>query len=489
MRLPWPFGRRSPSEGPSSAATEAGAAGARSVDAGRPASAGPSPSTPTRAWAALPPIERTAGVAPLVAPSAPFLDDVPGHRPLPPILQPLGHDAGPAGPSGLVVAHPHPVPSLTSHVPMPTLAVQRRAAAHEDPSAWMEPAPDLALEAAATPSGSSAAPVDPVPVRRVAPVSPAATAIPPARPLTRTTTLAPLGRPLVARSSAGADATQSAPGTNTSTSSPDPDLPLGPRRGATESSGFADRASMGGAAPEAGRRPGLGAPIPAAPPPAVTPMSAVTRTPAAAQRLPMRAPVRPHTSAAAASDARAAALAGSTSAPGQDAAAGASRTSRLPVLPVARRHVDAASSSANASFATAFSAPTLPGGGPTPTIAPGASPWAAAGSGRATRPTMGFRPIEPTFGVQRDADGATTVRSAAQPLSGEAAAAPVAAHWGSGETLPATIVSRTSDEPGTGQPTVQLSPLAPAAPVPGVAMLGGPASVGGPARRDRVPAA
>ena len=91
---------------------------------------------------------------------------------------------------------------------------------------------------------------------------------------------------------------------------------------------------------------------------------------------------------------------------------------------------------------------------------------------------MGFRPIEPTFGVQRDADGAAIVRSAAQPLSGEAAAAPVAAHWGSGETLPATIVSRSSVEPGTGQPTVQLSPLAPAASVPGVAMMGGPASVG-----------
>ncbi len=155
MRLPWPFGRRTPSEEPSSAATEAGGSGVRPADAGRPASAGPSPSTPTRAWAALPPIQQTVGSAPLVAPSAPFLDEVSGHRPLPPILQPLGHDAGPSGPPGLVVAHPHPVPSLTSHAPLPTRPVQRRAAANADPSAWTDPGLDPASEAASSPSMSS----------------------------------------------------------------------------------------------------------------------------------------------------------------------------------------------------------------------------------------------------------------------------------------------------------------------------------------------
>src|SRR4051794_12296118 len=84
---------------------------------------------PTGAWASLPPIQRTVRDAPLVAPTAPFPHDVPGHRPLPPIVQPLGHESRSGAPAGLVVAHATPVPTLTSQAAMPTRPVQRRAAA------------------------------------------------------------------------------------------------------------------------------------------------------------------------------------------------------------------------------------------------------------------------------------------------------------------------------------------------------------------------
>ncbi len=473
MRLPWPFGRRSLSEGPSSAATEAGAAGARPVDAGRPASAGPSPSTPTRAWAALPPIQRTAGAAPLVAPSAPFLDDVPGHRPLPPILQPLGHDAGPSGPPGLVVAHPHPVPSLTSQAPMPARPVQRRTAARdalpaEAATAWSEPA--SATGTGWTPSPSEAA--DPVPVRHVAAVSPAAIASPPARPLTRTTTLVPAGRPVVARSatsatpSAAADAPSSAwgtaadarwseaPSTNATSggaASADPGLPLGPRRGASERSGASERATAG-EAPVPARRPGLGAPIAAAP------------TSGVAQRLPMRTPVRPHTSAAAASDARAAARTASARDGGPDPAGASSRTARLPVLPVASRHADGGSAPAQASTAQA-SAPSLSRRASSSPVsagatgAPGAGRPGAATTGTTTRPTLGYRPLRPSIATQRDAERGSTGSALAPSASGEASTAPVAAHWGAGEALPDTVVSRSLGSATTSLPSVQLTAL------------------------------
>ncbi|MFL5677007.1 MAG: hypothetical protein ACJ77X_05135, partial [Chloroflexota bacterium] len=178
MRLPWPFGR----------GTTSGASDSEPPDA-QGAAALPSPSTtaasrdaaPTGAWASLPPIQRTVGPAPVVAPSAPFLRDVPGHRPLPPIVQPLGHESAPSAPAGLVVAHATTVPALTSQASMPTRHVQRRATTPAPESPWSPP--DEAPEAV---SGAAGTPVEPeaAPVRTLAPVAASQTVSPAVRPLT-----------------------------------------------------------------------------------------------------------------------------------------------------------------------------------------------------------------------------------------------------------------------------------------------------------------
>ncbi len=149
MRLPWPFGRTTPSDGPSSESAGGPAGDTDAPAANQTAADAP----PTGAWASLPPIQRTVGATPLVAPTAPFLDAVPGHRPLPPIVQPLGHEVVPTAPAGLVAAHVSPVPSLTSHAAMPTRHVQRRAAgpAGPAPEAWSEADPGVSPAAASRP--------------------------------------------------------------------------------------------------------------------------------------------------------------------------------------------------------------------------------------------------------------------------------------------------------------------------------------------------
>ena len=159
MRLPWPFGRRTPSDGQPSHMPEDARGGASPVEAAsdpaRDAAARLAPAT--GAWSTLPPIQRTVSAPPLVAPAAPFLADVSGHRPLPPIVQPLGHETGASAPPGLVVAHVSTVPSLTSRAPMPTRPVQRTASgtasSREGAADWStgpdEPARAEALRATA----------------------------------------------------------------------------------------------------------------------------------------------------------------------------------------------------------------------------------------------------------------------------------------------------------------------------------------------------
>ena len=124
MRLPWPFGRHS-TEGPSAAAGAPadGLAPEAGPDTADPAVAPLAP--PTGAWARLPAIQRTVGDVPVVAPARPFLAGVPGARPLPPIVEPLGHEVTPLAPAGLIAAPPSPVASLTSHVPLTPRPVQR----------------------------------------------------------------------------------------------------------------------------------------------------------------------------------------------------------------------------------------------------------------------------------------------------------------------------------------------------------------------------
>ena len=126
MRLPWPFGRHS-TEGPSAAAGAPadGLAPEAGPDTADPTVAPLAP--PTGAWARLPAIQRTVGDVPVVAPARPFLAGVPGARPLPPIVEPLGHEVTPLAPAGLIAAPPSPVASLTSHVPLTPRSVQRHA--------------------------------------------------------------------------------------------------------------------------------------------------------------------------------------------------------------------------------------------------------------------------------------------------------------------------------------------------------------------------
>ncbi len=240
MRLPWPFGRRSPSDGPSPAAPEGASPSAPSAPRDLTA-------PPTGAWTSLPPIQRTVGDPPLVAPSSTFLDGVPGHRPLPPIVQALGHETGPAAPPGLVLAKPSPVPSLTSHAPMP---VQRRAAAVPGvvPETWSEPEPTAE-------SGP--------PARRLPAVSASATVTPSPLPLTQAPAVP---QPVAQRSAAGGMRTASpAPaathdGGHSPAAVSSPSLPS-PRAARPARAGrWAEHPTAGPASP------GLGAPLPASHP-------------------------------------------------------------------------------------------------------------------------------------------------------------------------------------------------------------------------------
>ena len=346
MRLPWPFGRRTPSDGPPSATPEDARDGA--VDAGavlvrsglrcrgrrRVSHLAPA----TGAWATLPPIQRTAGDPPLVAPAAPFLAGVPGHRPLPPIVRPLGHEAGPvgaAGPRGRARLHRSEPDLARTHARAPGPATRNRAGVPrpDDVRGWSRGTrgdrPGDTLEyprrghrpAAALP-GPAAAPG--TPIRKLAAVGPAATVTPAARPLTlgpepvaatrRSTGTA--GAPSAAATSSARPAgvvrragcvPDTAPGAprrpraapdrlarSAAGPRPRPPAPGRPRSGWAQPapppripSGGADQARLKHVPSPASRRAGLGAPL------AVPPASAV------AQRLPAGGlPLRPGAAAA-----------------------------------------------------------------------------------------------------------------------------------------------------------------------------------------------
>jgi hypothetical protein len=245
MRLSWPFGRTpDPGEG--------------SGDAPALPVAPPGPGPAGRgAWASLPPIQRSIGAAPLIAPADAFLAGVPGARPLPPIVQSLGHDVSPLASGGLVAATVHATPSLTSHAALIPPPVQRRA----DPSAatWASPVADPVVTEIA-----------PTPDRTLAVVTPEATVRPPSRPLTRADAFVASGpaaapavassagvRPLVSRRTQVSSGTAPAIAT---TSAPSPTPPTVSRT--TASSPLSH-------APGLGRRSGLGAPLSTTPPTAV----------------------------------------------------------------------------------------------------------------------------------------------------------------------------------------------------------------------------
>lgn len=437
MRLPWPFGHRTSPDAPASTASGAGRADA------------PAPPAPTaRAWAALPPLQRTAGRAPLVAPSGPFLAGVAGNTPLPPIVGPLGHQASPAAPPGIVVAHARPVPVLASRAELPGRPVQRRGGpVPAAPGAG--PVPEAAVDA---PHAAAPAAADPAPIRRLAAVSSEATVTPPVRPLTQSApALVPVGRPIVSRTLADpASQAPSAPTLPVPRRRPGLGAPIGrePAAAQSEPAKTVSRWAEGSAAidwasadlagrtpaslvPESAaraahdhaavpsplatrpRRPGLGAPL------SVPPASAVAqRGRAAAEPAPGQA--------AAPADAGAAVR--------HPAASGAPRA--LPVLPVARRRRDDTTDD-----------PPAPG-----PRGPRRTPEATT---PVTRPTVGASPLQPSIPVQRSATAAST------PPAG-AVEGPIAVRWTAPEPLPEVVIAlphqeRTGPRTG-GAATVQLSP-------------------------------
>ncbi|HJP87996.1 MAG TPA: hypothetical protein VJ850_03055 [Candidatus Limnocylindrales bacterium] len=115
-----------------------------------------------RAWASLPPIQRTAGSMPQVAAPGAFVDALPGTRGLPPVVQQLGHEVNPMSAPGLVVARVRAVETASSSsIPAPRRSgktAQRQAAsATSESTAFPEPAsvPLPVASAAPAPATSS----------------------------------------------------------------------------------------------------------------------------------------------------------------------------------------------------------------------------------------------------------------------------------------------------------------------------------------------
>jgi hypothetical protein len=456
VRLPWPFGRSSSSAGPT---TPAG---------GERASAAPSTAqsaaqrvvAPTGAWATLPPIQRTVSPPPLVAPSGPFLADVPGHTPLPPIVQPLGHESGPTAPPGLVVAHARPVPSLTSSAPLPTRSVQRHAASPSGSRAdqpGFEPVVVVAGEVSPAPGGGSAP--ETAPVRMLPAVPAAATVTPPTRSLTRAASSpTPLGPPLGGRSAGDRPAVQRS-ATPQGAAAPGPStLPLphtvsrwaeagsrpagGPSAPAADAAASSTAAAPGPAtmsrepasrtvpAPAASRRPGLGAPI------SVQPASAVEA------RMPVR--MSPPGPAVGGEPASGSEILGGRPGTGPASASTSGQAApgprALPVLSVARQRRD--DPRADASQAAA-----QPAGAPAPNVIGSAHTRPSGPRPPSVVPLLGARPLRPT--TQRQvAPVAAATTGADATWTPEPA---VAARWARHDDLPPTVTS-------TGRPTAWSEP-------------------------------
>ncbi len=144
-------------------------AGDRSATTGTGAPGGvASPPVPITAgeWRSLPPIQRTVGDAPLVAPSAPFKAGLAAAGPAPIALAPLGHERHLAAPAGLAIGIATPVQRAPAE-PVPT-SVRRRGGAHRGPAiatsgAIRWPDADTEAHSAETPAGESPVPEVPVP--------------------------------------------------------------------------------------------------------------------------------------------------------------------------------------------------------------------------------------------------------------------------------------------------------------------------------------
>lgn len=305
MRLPFGLGRRSSSgNGASGGSSDAGSP---TVSRSAASGSGAVPARP-RAWASLPPIQRTAGAMPMVAAPGAFVDGLSGTQGLPPVVQQLGHEVSPMATPGLVVARVRAVEQSAGAVPAPVQrrarrSVQRQADSSDSAVSFAadEPEPmEMPLAAAAPPptvsrsvapsttsssmpsvarstavEGASTSTVDDemaavsvpapdiAPVRSLPTVSRSAIRIPD-RPLT---SAASAVRPVAQRSHAGHSHPSPAPD-GASTSAPLP-APSGGMRRAPSSTVIA-RSAMPTASRQATAAPGA----PTAPAPSATPSAA-----------------------------------------------------------------------------------------------------------------------------------------------------------------------------------------------------------------------
>lgn len=372
MRWSWPFARRPnlPAAGsnalPVAARQDAGAVGA---------------------WTSLPPIQRTVGDARLTAPAAPFLSAVPGTRQLPQFLQPLGHDASPSGPLGLVVARarskggpgPRPV-AESAAVPLQDAARPPEAARPfgQQPAPAASPLPAAQVSAAAP---VTQAPQLEQPVRQLA-VMQAATVAIPSVSLTRWE--AAPARSQSARAAADA-AGPGGGGMRRARPSESSDGPVASSRpsGTEDSVGSGPPVSEVALPPVVARRAGLGAPLAA--------VSPTLRHPAAAPDVRVAPPRPTAVQRSVGSPVGAAPTDSPLRSPGSSRGNEGPPDRRLPILSVART---AGRSPSGLDSVTAGQRPARL----TPSPESPAPPVPAAPEVRAT---LGRRPLRPIARVQR----------------------------------------------------------------------------------------
>jgi hypothetical protein len=387
VRLPFGLGRRSSSgDGASGGGSSAGSA----AGSGRPAAG---PSAPSRAWASLPPIQRTTGPMPQVAAPHAFVGALPGSHALPPIVQPLGHEVSALATPGLIVARTRPIEVAgSSAIPTP---VQRRASrgSRQTADATTAPAfahgaevvehvPDVVHDAA--PSASSSA----APIRSMPTVSRSSLRVP--------------DRPLTSAASAARPAAVQRAAAPAPVEAPAPTLAAAPRTASggmrrvpsgmpvasptvnrKASAAWSESAPSSAVAPSLPGRSGVGEPmtsLPASARPVTTPSPVISRStsvpmPIAASGL--RMPVQRSASGAAAAPQLQLGA-------GPGAAPEVPAQLQLPHLPVAR-----STGASRSSSSVAEAAPIQ---------------RSAADAAPQIRPTAGYNPIHTSIPLQRSAD-------------------------------------------------------------------------------------
>jgi hypothetical protein len=196
VRLPFGLGRRSSSgdgaeSDGSSAGFDTGFADTGIADGGI-AVAAPAPS---RAWASLPPIQRTTGDMPLVAAPGSFAESLPGSQGLAPIVQQLGHEVSNLATPGLVVARTRPV-EAPSGGSMPSPVQRRAARPAQSASVQTYAAPQVESAIADAPAPASVAPVAPAAVASLAAVAAPEMATPSVAPALPDAPALPLAPPI-----------------------------------------------------------------------------------------------------------------------------------------------------------------------------------------------------------------------------------------------------------------------------------------------------